>query len=102
MLNRERNNNLSPHQLLYEKVKTIDGREVNYNRYTGYFIDEQSLTSNYVYGISPSGILADEMGLGKTIEVLSCILCNPKRPDDDFNDDFYDIETEFDENIGLY
>ena len=24
------------------------------------------------------GILADEMGLGKTVEVLSCMLCNPR------------------------
>ena len=26
----------------------------------------------------PGGILADEMGLGKTVEVLSCLLSNPR------------------------
>jgi SNF2 family DNA or RNA helicase len=26
----------------------------------------------------PGGILADEMGLGKTVEVLSCMLNNPR------------------------
>ncbi len=26
----------------------------------------------------PGGILADEMGLGKTLEVLGCILMNPR------------------------
>jgi hypothetical protein len=27
---------------------------------------------------APGGILADEMGLGKTVEVLSCMLNNPR------------------------
>jgi len=45
-------------------------------------------------------IMADEMGLGKTIEVLSCILSNPKPTPDRFDDDFYDMETQFDENFG--
>ncbi|KAF6025413.1 SHPRH [Bugula neritina] len=29
--------------------------------------------------LSPGGILADEMGLGKTVEVLACMVCNPRR-----------------------
>lgn len=29
--------------------------------------------------MTPGGILADEMGLGKTVEVLSCLLLNPRQ-----------------------
>jgi E3 ubiquitin-protein ligase SHPRH len=100
MLNRERIDDISAHQLIYNKIKTIDEREVYYNRYLGYFIDERSFPLNYIYGISASGILADEMGLGKTIEVLSCILSNPKLTPDRFDDDFYHMESQFDQNFG--
>ena len=30
------------------------------------------------YDTAPGGILADEMGLGKTVEILCCILLNPR------------------------
>ena len=38
------------------------------------------LRNDFPAGTKPptGGILADEMGLGKTVEVLSCMLCNPR------------------------
>ncbi|CAG2112442.1 unnamed protein product, partial [Medioppia subpectinata] len=78
MLNREHIETIGSHQHLYETVVTIDGTCLEYNRYMGYFISGKSEARNYIYGVSQSGILADEMGLGKTIEVLSCILSNPR------------------------
>jgi len=59
---------------LYEEVTTHDGTTLYYNRTAGYLLKKKPL-----YKPSPpGGILADEMGLGKTIEVLSCMLCNPR------------------------
>ena len=59
---------------LYEEVITHDGTTLYYNRTAGYLVKEKPL----YHSSPPGGILADEMGLGKTIEVLSCMLCNPR------------------------
>lgn len=88
MLHRECIDSIGTHQIVYEKVHTKDGKTVHYNKYLGYFADENSNLVNYIYGISQSGILSDEMGLGKTIEVLSCILRNPKPRFDQSLDQF--------------
>ncbi|XP_054153904.1 E3 ubiquitin-protein ligase SHPRH-like [Oppia nitens] len=98
MLNREQNNMIQPYQRLYETVVSVDGLQTNYNKYLGFFIDDNnSSIDNYVYGISRSGILADEMGLGKTIEVLANILCNPKPVGGGGGDDDH-----IDEDTGSY
>ena len=59
---------------LYTQVQSQDGQTLYYNRQGGY------LRKDFPEGTKPptGGILADEMGLGKTVEVLSCMLCNPR------------------------
>ena len=59
---------------LYTQVQSQDGQTLYYNRQGGY------LRKDFPAGTKPptGGILADEMGLGKTVEVLSCMLCNPR------------------------
>jgi hypothetical protein len=59
---------------LYEKVKTADGTILYYNKKGGFLVKDMPKAIPY----PPGGILADEMGLGKTVEVLSCMLCNPR------------------------
>ena len=98
MLKRENNEEISEHQSVYQQIETRDGKTVHYNKYLGHFIDERSLPMNLIYGIPQSGILADEMGLGKTIEVLSCILCNPKPTNDYSIENYYAIDKRIDHN----
>ena len=79
MVHREKTSNLSPenkNQLhsLYTEVIAKDGTVFYYNRKGGFLIKEIPR----VIPLPTGGILADEMGLGKTVEVLSCMLCNPK------------------------
>ena len=60
---------------LYNEVTTHDGTVLYFSATAGYLVAEKPLgTTN-----PPGGILADEMGLGKTVEVLSCMLCNPRQ-----------------------
>uniref|UniRef100_T1JC89 RING-type domain-containing protein n=1 Tax=Strigamia maritima TaxID=126957 RepID=T1JC89_STRMM len=61
------------HQL-YQVVKTSDNKVLYYNKFGGCLVKEKPLK----VATRPGGILADEMGLGKTVEVLACVLCNPR------------------------
>ena len=63
-----------PMHSLYQEVRTQDGTQLYFSSVAGY------LTRVQPKGIlsPPGGILADEMGLGKTVEVLSCMLSNPR------------------------
>ena len=75
---------------LYEKITLQSGCEIFYNKYTGHIQETKPLTESLNTG---GGILADEMGLGKTVEVLACILSNPKTANDyQFEDDIPIIE----------
>ena len=60
---------------LYKEVAAHDGTVLYFSSTAGYLVAEKPLAS----GSPPGGILADEMGLGKTVEVLSCMLCNPRK-----------------------
>ena len=59
---------------LYQEVRAQDGTQLYFSSVAGY------LTKVSPKGIlsPPGGILADEMGLGKTVEVLACMLNNPR------------------------
>jgi len=59
---------------LYVEIETPSGETLFYNKYLGNFVKKRPL----VKPSTPGGILADEMGLGKTVEVLACILANPR------------------------
>lgn len=59
---------------MYAKVLLQDGTTIYFNKYTGYV----ESTAPLIEPLRTGGILADEMGLGKTVEVLACILSNPK------------------------
>ncbi|XP_046392650.1 E3 ubiquitin-protein ligase SHPRH isoform X2 [Ischnura elegans] len=59
----------------YRKVETLDGKDLYYNPYNGTF----ELEFPKAKPIPTGGVLADEMGLGKTVEVLACILSNPRK-----------------------
>lgn len=98
MLQRERIDTIGSHQSIYEQINSIDGKVVNYNKYLGFFVSEECFPLNFVYGVTQSGLLADEMGLGKTIEVLSCILCNPKPLIDSSLEAYHMIDNRFDHN----
>ncbi|XP_071455234.1 E3 ubiquitin-protein ligase SHPRH isoform X2 [Hetaerina americana] len=60
---------------LYVKVETFDGKDLYYNPFNGSFDWEFPKRKP----IPTGGVLADEMGLGKTVEVLACILSNPRK-----------------------
>ncbi|XP_057665468.1 E3 ubiquitin-protein ligase SHPRH isoform X2 [Diorhabda carinulata] len=79
MLQRERKSISYTDELhpLYIPIKLESGLEIYFDKYTGYVTSEKPVIST----TSRGGILADEMGLGKTVEVLACILMNPKCPD---------------------
>ncbi|XP_059483639.1 E3 ubiquitin-protein ligase SHPRH [Neocloeon triangulifer] len=59
---------------LYQEIVTHTGEVLFYNKYLGTFVKKRPI----VKPPTPGGILADEMGLGKTVEVLACVLANPR------------------------
>lgn len=68
----ETNDDLHP---LFEEVTVHDGSVLYFNKHAGYLVAEKPLARDN----PPGGILADEMGLGKTVEVLACMLNNPRK-----------------------
>jgi len=60
---------------LYQEVTTHDGTVMYFSPTAGYLVEDKPLSQTN----PPGGILADEMGLGKTVEVLACMLCNPRQ-----------------------
>ncbi|KAG5873727.1 hypothetical protein JTB14_035541 [Gonioctena quinquepunctata] len=76
MLFQERNNKKESNQIhpLSIPITLKSGLTIYLDKYTGYI----SLDKPVIPPSSNGGILADEMGLGKTVEVLACILLNPK------------------------
>lgn len=61
---------------MYQEVILESGVSIYFNKYTGYIERDPPM----ITALRTGGILADEMGLGKTVEVLACILCNPRIP----------------------
>lgn len=59
---------------LFTEITLETDLKIYYNKYTGFVTEEAPLVQEKSNG----GILADEMGLGKTVEVLACVLLNPK------------------------
>jgi SNF2 family DNA or RNA helicase len=59
---------------LYAQLTNNNNQTVYYQKYLGIFTDKKP---EYIPCL-PGGILADEMGLGKTLEVLGCIMMNPR------------------------
>ncbi|XP_074033441.1 E3 ubiquitin-protein ligase SHPRH isoform X2 [Leptinotarsa decemlineata] len=76
MLSREKNNTMELDQLqpLYTPLLLKSDLTIYLDKYSGYVTLERPVIAKSSQG----GILADEMGLGKTVEVLACILLNPK------------------------
>ncbi|XP_059166232.1 E3 ubiquitin-protein ligase SHPRH-like [Physella acuta] len=79
MLRQERNYTATKRQInelhpLYCAVTLKDGTALFYNRHGGSLVREKPKAIPHL----PGGILADEMGLGKTVEVLCCMLLNPR------------------------
>ncbi|KAL4232699.1 hypothetical protein ACF0H5_007387 [Mactra antiquata] len=59
---------------LYSEIVTLDGQTLFFNKYAGVCVrDRPTILSR-----PPGGILGEEMGLGKTVEVLACMLHNPR------------------------
>ncbi|XP_076076399.1 E3 ubiquitin-protein ligase SHPRH-like isoform X3 [Mytilus galloprovincialis] len=60
--------------MLYSVIQLPDGTELYYNKSVGCLTLKKFPPTERL----PGGILADEMGLGKTVEVLACIILNPR------------------------
>ena len=67
---------------LYVELKSVDDVLIYYNKYGSFIVKDKPFQNP----TCPGGILADEMGLGKTVEVLSCMLCHPRK---DVPEQFY-------------
>ncbi|GFU38399.1 e3 ubiquitin-protein ligase SHPRH [Nephila pilipes] len=67
-------NNIKDH-ILYSELHLADESKIYYHKYGGFFVTQKFNCQP----LSRGGILADEMGLGKTVEVLACILLNPRK-----------------------
>lgn len=60
---------------LYVNILNKNNEKIFLQKYIGVYTYEQPIYTN---SSMPGGILADEMGLGKTLEVLGCIILNPR------------------------
>ncbi|XP_045197702.2 E3 ubiquitin-protein ligase SHPRH-like isoform X2 [Mercenaria mercenaria] len=60
--------------ILYKKIVTMDGQTLYFHKYAGVCLLERPCC----VPAPPGGILGEEMGLGKTVEVLACMLHNPR------------------------
>lgn len=74
---------------MYEKINLEAGTPVYFNKYTGYV----EAIAPLIKGLPTGGILADEMGLGKTVEVLACILSNPRSLPEAMEIEMFDKES---------
>ncbi|XP_044732242.1 E3 ubiquitin-protein ligase SHPRH [Chrysoperla carnea] len=85
MLNREHNALCIDGEIhpAYHKLNLPNNEILYVNAITMHITNTPPLIQSELTG----GILADEMGLGKTVEVLACILCNPRKLDTKRDDD---------------
>lgn len=75
---------------LYFALVVPDNETIYYNSVNGHITDKIPVVQSDV----TCGLLADEMGLGKTVEVLACILCNPRNLKGSGMDDSTEVVVE--------
>lgn len=75
---------------LYYALVVPDNEMIYYNSVNGHITDKIPVVQSDV----TCGLLADEMGLGKTVEVLACILCNPRNLKGSGMDDSTEVVVE--------